>query len=237
MRSILFSDEMVRAEREGRKTVTRRIAKPRKQPSLLNGEWSDSYVLDRGNHKWLMRDCPYGDTGERLWVRETHYRFGHWEPVEGARTKEGREKWHFVGDDGGLGPFKIPKALYDGEIKEGEFRRSMSKLEPKIPAWHRRLARFMPRRLARTVLEVVGIRLERLQDITEEDAIAEGIERGKDFFRCPMWKNYLPDSEGASWFPDDPIGSYRTLWESINGPGSWDVNPLVWRIEFRRVEA
>ena len=95
----------------------------------------------------------------------------------------------------------------------------------------------MPRWASRTILEVVSVRVERLRDITEDDAQAEGIDRGEDFFQCETWKNYQPDSEEASWFPDDPVGSFRTLWDSINGdkPGrAWKDNPWVWVVEFRR---
>lgn len=80
----------------------------------------------------------------------------------------------------------------------------------------------MPRWASRITLEIVGVRVERLQDISEQDAIAEGLSK---------------DSNGR-WLPgvcDYPQWAYHQLWDEINGPGSWDRNPLVWVIEFRRV--
>ena len=92
-----------------------------------------------------------------------------------------------------------------------------------------------PRWASRITLEVTDVRVERLQDISEKDAEAEGIERTEDFFGCPCWRVYGEPDGADVVAPDDPIGSYRSLWESINGPGSWEQNPFVWVINFRRV--
>ena len=81
----------------------------------------------------------------------------------------------------------------------------------------------MPRAASRITLEVTGVRVERLQDISEADAIAEG---------CGMLKPYSDHWQHRDVAKEE----YRLLWESINGPGSWDANPWVWVIEFRRVE-
>lgn len=93
---------------------------------------------------------------------------------------------------------------------------------------------YMPKWAARIWEEVVSVRVERLQDITEEDAIAEGIEPDvtglsltEDGREVMNYYNYA--KEGYRYVP--PIESYKSLWESINGPGSWDLNPWVWRIE------
>lgn len=93
----------------------------------------------------------------------------------------------------------------------------------------------MPRWVSRITLEVTGVRVEKLQDISGDDSIAEGIERADDFFGCPCWRAYGEPAGADVVCPDDPVGSYRSLWESINGPGSWDANPWVWVIEFRRL--
>ncbi len=258
-RPILFNAPMVRAILDRSKTQTRRAVRDRyidfiggsdddhDDPgnwgfSDENGNW---HVLDQeekpffgstGFHETYRITCPYGEPGDRLWVREEHYRFGHWEPVEGKRTKGGRQKWRFVPDAGGCGPYSILGETLFESPAAGEFRVSRNPRDPKTPAWHKRLARFMPRKLSRLTLEIVSVRVERLQDISEEDAIVEGIERGKDFFGCPMWRDYGSPEDEKSWCADDPVTSYRTLWGHINGACSWDANPWVWVVEFRKVE-
>jgi hypothetical protein len=91
------------------------------------------------------------------------------------------------------------------------------------PAWHKRPALFMPRAASRIVLEIVQVRVERLQEISARDAIAEGILRRGDGF------------EVADGTARDPVLAYRAVWARINGAGSWEANPLVWTVEFRRV--
>ena len=86
----------------------------------------------------------------------------------------------------------------------------------------------MPRAASRILLEVTGVRVERLQDISKADAIAEGIERRED--ACGDWKHY-----GDTGLSVDAVGSYRSLWETINGEASWKADPWVWVVEFRRV--
>lgn len=190
-RPILFSAPMVRAILAGTKTQTRRAAKPRRNPSLLDGSWSDGYVLDPGNREWLMRDCPYGEPGDRLWVKETF--------------RDARD-------------FGAGRVLYraSGDTACG--------WKPSI---------FMPRELSRLTLDVADVRLERLQDISDRgpqnDCTAEGV------FHCGM---DVPSYEewSASGFRSSEKYMYRQLWESINGAGSWDANPWVWVVEFRRAE-
>lgn len=166
------------------------------------------------------RFCPYGMPGDRLWVREPYFEFGHWEPVKGVKTKGGRQKWRFVRDKMGL--FR-----YSDNPPE-EFRKGRHAKDPATSAWHRRLARFMPRALSRITLEIVEVRIERLNNISESDAIAEGI--GKPIGGC--FFNY----QGIQPMPTGRE-SYRTLWESINGPGSFGKNPLVWVVIFKRLLA
>jgi hypothetical protein len=89
----------------------------------------------------------------------------------------------------------------------------------------------MPRAASRILLEIVSVRVERLQDISEADAISEGIEPVHGAWRD--YQNKSSINHHPAW--STAIGSYRSLWESINGAGSWDLNPLVWVIEFKRV--
>jgi len=188
---------MVRALLAGTKTQTRRVAKPRVYPSLLDGGWSDSYVFDEGNREWLMRDFPYGQPGDRLWVRETWAYGVH--ALSAARCEDG--------------PFVYAA---DGTTQG----RLCDRWRPSI---------HMPRSASRLTLEITGRRAERLQDISESDARAEGLS----FVGDGAARYGIPGL--ASTWNDDPRESYRALWESINGAGSWDAKP-VWVIEFKVLE-
>jgi hypothetical protein len=215
---ILFSGPMVRAILEGRKTQTRRPMK--NQPPTVDYELSRlaSTTGPRRNVDrlhWLLRngvrvlddkqpffDFPFGQPGERLWVRETHILRGDHvlyradiDPVEAA------------GLSGMYGGWK--------------------------PSIH------MPRRVSRLMLEVIDTRIQRVQDITEEDARAEGVER---WVIGDGWREYgLSLAEEATCGPPMPTArdSFRTLWDSIytkRGFG-WHVNPWVWVPSFKVVTA
>lgn len=185
-RPILFSGKMVQAILEGRKTQTRRIIKyrdPRWEVSddALTGKiwpyWPD-YVhggeLDDSNCI-----CPYGQSGDRLWVRET---------------------WQYTGPELNDEPGYVYRATDpDWASMEG---------------WKWKPSIFMPRQASRISLEIESVRVEKLQDISEEDAIAEG-------------------SEAAGQLT--AVNRFTNLWVKINGEGSFDANPWVWVIEFRRV--
>lgn len=213
-RPILFSAPMVRALLAGTKTQTRRVIKPRGENSLFApGMWADSYVLNPGNAEWRAREISF-TVGDRLWVREQYYQFGHWEPVIGAKTKGGQQKWAFVGVDQ-MVTFEQP----------AECLASRNKAFPGLPRWYKRLGRFMPRRYSRLTLTVTDVRVERLQDISEADAIAEGIEPAA---LANHWRDYGPDP--LPWA--SPVESYRSLWDSINGPSAWDANPWVVAVSF-----
>ncbi len=189
-RPILFSTEMVKAILEGRKNQTRRIVTP--QPtgqnlkSCLCGKWLKKHFfgLLLPQIKDLPMHCPYGQIGDRLWVRET---WAH-------------------------NPQPTSEFLYraDGEI-EGTWRPSI----------------FMPRHASRITLEITDIRVERLNAISEADAIAEGIRPVPH--KYTMWKYYGKEGE----YTPNPKTSYSSLWNSINGPNAWNANPWVWAITFK----
>jgi hypothetical protein len=193
-RSILFSAPMVRALLAGTKTQTRRAVKARE---------GSVYVDSRS---------PYGRPGDRLWVRESFFAYGRWEKRYNKTKK--RDEWRFVDMTRECGHSYLYAA--DNPDVRVEKGRSVT------PGWHTRSALFMPRVASRILLEVVSARIERLQAISEHDAIAEGIERGVGNI--------------AEW-SGSPVDSYRLLWEQINGPGNWNDNPMVWVVEFRRIEA
>ena len=194
---LMFKAPLVRALLDGRKTQTRRIAKPARHPDLGNVYSPGALVLEHEPQHVINRACPYGQPGDRIYVRETFSQHPEWWQL--AFRADGDE---FEDADGWL-------------------------WEPK---W--RPSSQMPKELARIWLEVTGVRVERLQDISEKDAIAEGIERTEDFFGCPCWRDYSePEGPDASVCPDDPIGSFQTLWESTGG--DWNANPSVWVIDFK----
>jgi len=160
---------MVRAILDGRKTQTRRVIKP--HPNADN---------------WTGR-CPYGKSGDQLWVRERYTLTNHGDPVYFADFKDKRgDYWHSIAVD--------PKGV---------------KWKPSI---------YMPRSASRITLEITGVSGAWLQDISRGDAMAEG---------CPF-ANTADGPNPRQWYAD--------LWEQINGEGSWDANPWVWVIEFKRVK-
>ena len=197
-RPILFSAPMVRAILNGTKSQTRRVFKAQN-----GGLWPRPNDLP--GMRQILRECPYGKPGDRLWVRETWAY--HVQAIGSVTDKDG--PWVYASD----GDHVLQHRLCD-------------RWRPSI---------HMPRAASRITLEITGVCVERLQDISEADAIAEGIERADDFFGCQCWKVY-GEPEGADVVaPNDPIGSYRSLWEFINGTGSWDANPWVWAVEFKRI--
>lgn len=250
-RPILFSTAMVQAILEGRKTVTRRVIKP--QPEIspdgdIRFPWATFYSTGvvftfdedgNGGQNWTGTDfpkedrfkealarteyknpCPYGKAGDIIYVREMYYDYGYWD--ENGFTKTGRRKYKFVslGDPNERRYFDNPPS----EVKPSNYRKI---------AWYKRLARFMPYRYVRLKLEIVSIKVERLQDITEEDAIREGIEPelfddGTDWGVTRLFKNYEIDGK----YEESPVDSFQSLWQSINGAESWEANPWTWRIEF-----
>lgn len=211
---ILFSAPMVRALLEGGKTQTRRAVKP--QPPahmsivrhLGDGDWqfvNDAHMLADSASTWR---CPYGQPGDhRLWVRETFYAWGHW--TKRYNPKKRKKEWHFV--DETIGTKKSYR--YDADEKLPRRKRELHEV-----GWWKRPAIFMHHWASRITLEVTGVRVERLQDISVADAIAEG---------CPGGDH--GDRYAA-------VDQYRALWVSINGDGSWDANPCVWVVELKRVK-
>ncbi len=188
-RPILFSGDMVRAILDGRKTQTRRTVNPSWRGAIVK-----SYC------------CPYGVPGDRLWVQEDWgvgcrpCPINGW--VDGIEYRADEAYCIDEHDDLPLNPVKTP----DGVDLE-DFNSD---------GWSD--AKTMPRWASRITLEITGVRVERVQDISEEDASTEGVE----------WKNMCdwPHSK-----------AFKTLWDSIAKPGvKWEDNPWVWVIEFRRVE-
>jgi hypothetical protein len=205
---------MVRAIRDGRKTQTRRVMKP--QPTILAKGYEDIDQLGTAKDRigpllFCPKPCKYGKPGDTLWVRET---------------------WCQGADDGRQVPLRMA-TLYraDGEhvtLSDGDgftqTNRDGSEKSPWRPSIH------MPRWASRITLRITDIRVERLQDISEEDAEAEGLTKEIAPNGHVTW--HVPDLLGAQ----TPCRGFRLLWEGINGFGAWDENPWVWAISFERVK-
>jgi hypothetical protein len=207
--SILMIEEMASKTLDDIKTMTRRVIgdvwqllRPDNGPHL----WAYGFKYDEGSTTHgnpYKLACPYGGPGDRLWVKETHYRYGHW--IKNGLTETGRQRFKFY-------------ALTD-EVRF--FDNKPDKLaKVNQTGWHKRPSIFLPKRFARLWLEIVSIRAERLQDITEKDIAAEG-------------RHFNQRNSPLYWM--------EQLWDSINaerqgGAYAWDKNPPVWVIEFRRLE-
>lgn len=222
-RPILFSAPMVRAILEGRKTQTRRIMKP--QPQFITGSGSRVYAKSDFKKAWEdipgtsegsgYSDCPYGRPGDRLWVRETFYAFGRWETR--YNPKKGRDEWHFVDLTPDFGPYRHEENP-PLQIESGRGANT---------GWWKRPSLFMPRAASRLLLEITDVRVERLQDISDEDAKAEGVEKWPD-------GNYKAYGKHAGKY-SKARDSFFSLWKSINGPYSYYENPFVFAITFNRI--
>ncbi|TKU44061.1 hypothetical protein FDX24_05760 [Citrobacter sp. wls716] len=212
-RGMIFNGEMVRAILDGRKTQTRRVMKPQPEPcpAPRGGHWWPSNVFKtmlhveeemqngKGGCGGLVGDaCPFGDVGDRIWVRET------WAEA-GASAPD----------------LKLYRANYPAHVPTHYENVPPAEDVRWTPSIH------MPRWASRITLEIIGVRVERLNSISQEDAQAEGME-------LTGWRPTYsdPDSGGEVWTPYD---NFAQLWESIYGEESWKANPWVWVIEFKVV--
>lgn len=213
-RPILFSAPMVRAILAGTKTQTRRVCKPAQNEALCEivGPFNGDGMPDDSG-PWfgdaegdLKFRCPYGQPGDRLWVRET-----------------------FAKVDGQTHPWIATdyRATYTHGDRLGDHFGIKRRWTPSI---------HMPREASRILLEIVGVRVERLQEISDADAIAEGIERNAEYPK--LWKRGdLHGDQNIMKSTGFPKLAYRSIWEQINGHESWSANPWVWVVEFLRIEA
>lgn len=209
-RPILFNGAMVRAILDGSKTQTRRVMKVRCQEIGERDDgslWPWSENPDTADDHW--HTCPFGQPGNRLWVRETFC------PVDDM--DDGGQFWY----DYRATP-KYSDIAPAGWHEEADPKERALKWTPSI---------HMPRAASRILLEIVSVRVERLNDISEADAHSEGCSASG---WMPSYSN--PDNAGC----EESVSAadvFAELWESINGPGSWDDNPWVWVVKFKRVPA
>lgn len=221
---ILMSAPMVRATLADRKTQTRRIVKPQPVHQLSeldktdpvkgwqipghSGIWGDDDATDR---RWK---CPYGIPGGRLWVKET---FALWDGGTHARSA-------------GQGVSFRADSLNDRGVEDADSKRERLVFDVK---WKPSI--FMPRRFSRLTLKVISIHIERLQQIYEADAWAEGCKQGDPTDNGGFFPAEEPDPSGIGFRGWDTAKDwYQDLWENIHGPNSWDQNPWVWVLTFMR---
>jgi len=249
-RPILFSAPMVRALLDGSKTQTRRVVKLR----ALAGDYFeggaagvefDGFRIPRdcgpaparfsaeavGGGAFISEElpCPYGAPGDRIWVRET------WGVVSNDWDGNGAPiDWTPNRPAMAISEMPFGKGYYSGHViyaADGSYEWAGDDDgggEPRS-AWHPSI--HMPRAASRILLEIVSVRVERLNDCSEADAKAEGVKAdraGGHFIDTPTARHAAAVGMPA-------VEAYQSLWESINGAGSWAANPWVWVIEFKRV--
>lgn len=226
MKPIIFSGPMVRAIIEGRKTQTRRIVKQPEYFGCVTGDCTHDRQVECD--QFIVDQSPYGKPGDRLWVRET------WggDDLCGYAYRADHPDW--------------PRFQGDGEQPSGPWRSPIH----------------MPRPASRLTLEITDVRVQRVQDISEEDAKAEGVAWTP---HSNWWQGYHSDfvRESQTWLhtqhrsehpPEwmiephpcvnqeyDPLekkarDSFREIFGSLNGEGSWERNDWVWVVGFRRIE-
>ena len=256
---IIFSAPMVRAILEGRKMQTRRVVRGGQpkgvgtfhvdtgfkggRPTLVE---TTPHPAGREIH-WLQR-MPYGQPGDRLWVRET-WNIAFRDDLA-PDEQFGKSKDECIRDNHGFGAACAHGVVYaaTNALEHPVFGKALWR-----PSIH------MPRWASRITLEITDVRVQRVQDISEEDAIAEGCAARP--FPGPWWQGYrdidgdLIHQEAVGEFPPDWMiephrmrdlshldvsarDAFRNLWDSINekrGFG-WNANPWVWALTFKRLE-
>jgi hypothetical protein len=214
-RPIIFSAPMVQAILAGRKSQTRRVVK-------MEADGCYATVAEHGINRVphsvasIVRDvrCPYGSPGDRLWVREAVWCYERL-PI----GRNGQMLWPRFRNDESARAWFDKTCEYTADWRQGQ--------EPAEDDGGLLNKMFMPHWASRLTLEITGVRVERLQEVSHDDAVAEGCRSlPVDCGKC---------NAGICSIHQPPQGQYAALWQSIHGHGSWAANPWVWVIEFKRV--
>jgi hypothetical protein len=226
---------MVQAILAGRKTQTRRLIDPQPATFITALSWGKHVShcpedCSEDQHvKTFFNDKSKWQAGDFLWVRE-NWQLKCWDFEEGT-MRVGFETGeainclaHDPGEDSMWLLNKVEQLERRGYIKTDPKDKDRfvftDKKQPFKPSIH------MPKEAARIWLQVENVRVERLKEISEDDAIAEGVEKVDD---GPFpWKHY----GDCNTFCSDARTSFRSLWEEINGFNSWQANPFIWAINF-----
>ena len=220
-RGMIFNAEMVRALLSGRKTQTRRIMKVQPESNQLGlllitdstkhsdigkYHWAESNAT--GNHvRSKLFLCPFGAVGDRIWVREGFFPA----PLEMQSEPPRKTMWNIAYRDG----------MQMEKLAPAEYNPTIYNYERWTPSIH------MPRWASRILLEITDVRVERLNAISQADAIAEGAPPSHPSIDCVSQEYGFPDFS-RSWFGQ--------TWQHIYGEESWNANPWVWVISFERIE-
>ncbi|EBF7359531.1 TPA: hypothetical protein ACGEPX_004532 [Salmonella enterica] len=208
-RGMIFNAEMVRAILDGRKTQTRRPFNWKRQPAMEMAERDDGSLwpwaedCERGGDIWFA--CPFGEVGDRIWVRETFRVHSRATDVATLVYRASvRNSWTEQ-------THRVPVVVCDKPATPEKW----------TPSIH------MPRWASRILLEITDVRVERLQGISQRDAIAEG---------GPSDHPSFSKISREMGFSDWPRSWFAQTWWGIYGREAWDANHWVWVIEFRRIE-
>lgn len=216
---ILFSASMVREILKGRKTQTRRVIKPQPKGTVFfDGQWLDHGYGEAGDTGMY---CPYGQPGDRLWVRETCSAEELTAETEKDRSLDGLDGVRYAAD-GHFEPIKNTPEAADAWVILNAYR---GKHGATVPAIH------MPRWASRITLEITDVRVQRLQEINIPDAMAEGIKN----LCTPDHNDY--GILGLA-IAQHHVRAFSLLWDAINASHGfgWNANPWVWALTFKRVE-
>lgn len=222
-RGMIFNAEMVRAILDGRKTQTRRPVRFPVLDKNLGCELAGNELageLSAGNYL----NSAFGKPGDRIWVRET------WGVVSHELDEDGRIRpWTPDRPATAINEMPFGNGYYSGHAiyaADGDFTWGDDDgYEDGRSCWKPSI--HMPRAASRILLEITDVRVERLNAISEENAASEGVAQ----FRGGFWKHYQP---GWTQHQLSARGSFVTLWKSIYDEESWQSNPWVWVIEFKR---
>jgi len=224
-RGIALCNDLVLATLEDRKTKTRRVVTP--QPKRIHAIYNDASLeterlFETGDQRI---HCPHGAPGDRLYVKEGYriIRDCTIEKIDGYKTI------HCV-----TGCYKADQQLFEVLLTEREW----GLFAARKYRYRGCPGRFMYKSLARIWLEIVSVRVERVQDITEEDAIAEGVEpiiSGKELESFPPM--VVPAAMYTAIVEEPHRTAFRSIWDKLNGKRGydWDSNCWIWVIEYRRI--
>jgi hypothetical protein len=222
-RPILFSTHMVNAILEGRKIMTRRKLKI--QPEPPRGIYSESDaipILKENGDDLLLRFN---------WKTEKYYP----KIFQDASFFDGKGRCPY----GKVGDILWVREtwMYNDDLNQPyAYKADYNEEHQKHMKGHRKPSIFMPKEACRLFLRITDIRVERLQDISEEDATAEGSPSEVHVYGLHPLKPKSKPKWYAGTTPVPPKEGFRHLWESINGPGSWNANPFVWVVKFEKID-